>query len=167
MDVGEGGGQGTRAQDTLTVRVHHCRKHLPHWRAPGATYWVTWRLHRSQSALRASERDAVASVLSHFDGHRFCLHAFVVMDDHIHLIVTPYEGFDLEQIVHSWKSVSTWQLQREYQRRGAIWQHDYYDRIVRGPGDFQQKLQYLRRNPSRRWPDIREYRWMWPRARDG
>jgi hypothetical protein len=57
------------------------RRRLPHWRLNGATYFVTWRLQRSQHALSPAERSMVVKALRFFEKDRYDLFAYVVMDD--------------------------------------------------------------------------------------
>lgn len=143
----------------MPLRIY--RRRLPHWRLEGATYFVTWRLHRRQGDLTAAERNLVAKALTYFDGRRYRLTSWVVMNDHVHVVVTPATDWDLGPILHTWKSVSAHQLQRLHGRRGAVWQHDSHDRIIRSPGELMQKVMYIRRNPSVRWPGLDRYRWIW------
>jgi REP element-mobilizing transposase RayT len=65
------------------------RRNLPHWRQEQATYFVTWRLARGQQELDGSERDLVGAAMRKFDAQRCELAAYVVMDDHVHALVTP------------------------------------------------------------------------------
>ena len=65
------------------------RRKLPHWRTEGATYFVTWRLALEQSRLAPPERDLVAAAVRAFDGQRYRLAAWVAMDDHVHVLLTP------------------------------------------------------------------------------
>lgn len=139
------------------------RRNLPHWRIDTATYFVTWRLFPGACLLQASERTAVAQAIVHFDGSRYALHAYVVMDDHVHVIVRPSACMPLEQIVHSWKSFSANRLQREHGRRGVVWQRESFDRIVRDENEWLEKIQYIINNPMKRWPALKEYPWVWPR----
>jgi REP element-mobilizing transposase RayT len=104
-------------------RLHIYRRYLPHWRLDGAVYFITWRLERDQPALTVIERDQLVEILRRFDGSRYDLFAYVVMDDHVHALVEPYAAFPLERLVHSWKSYSTWLLQRG-SRPGRIWQRE-------------------------------------------
>ncbi len=97
------------------------RRKLPHWRQDQVTYFVTWRLARAREALDASERDLVVAALKSFDGQRYELAACVVMDDHVHALVRPLAGYQLKAILHSWKSFTAGQLQREHQRFGRVW----------------------------------------------
>ena len=107
------------------------RRDLPHWRLDGATYFLTWCLHRRQSDLEPSERTIVLEVMRFAHRSDFRLSAAVVMNDHVHAVVTPNRGHQLTANQHSWKSFSAFRLQRESGRRGKIWQDEAYDRIVR------------------------------------
>jgi len=136
------------------------RRRLPHWRLRGATYFVTWRLKSGLSELTSAERDIVAAALHHFDGQRYRLRAYVVMNDHVHVLVEPKEGFELTNILHSWKSFTANQLQRKCGRHGAVWQDESFDRIVRDEDEFWEKRTYIYNNPWKRWPQLKEYRWV-------
>ena len=142
--------------------VHRYRRSLPHWRVDGAVYFVTWRLCSGEEPLTVVERDQVAQVIRYFDGERFELFAYVVMNDHVHVLVRPRRALALEQVVHSWKSYSTAVLNCGA-RSGKVWQGEYYDHIIRGDEDFNQKLGYIMANPFKRWPGIENYPWVWCR----
>ncbi len=133
---------------------------LPHWRMEDSTYFVTWRLATSQAALECEERTLVADTIKHFAGVRYNLLAYVVMDDHVHVLAVPLENVDLQEIVHSWKSFTTNRLQRKFGRIGVIWQREYFDRIVRDERELIEKVNYILNNPARRWPEIIEYDWV-------
>lgn len=140
------------------------RRRMPHWRLTGAVYFVTWRLEKSQSFLSSTESEIVASALKHFDGQRYDLMAYVVMPDHVHILVKPYEKFLLQEIVHSWKSFTAYKLQRQYGRQGGIWQEDYFDRIMRDEAEFLEKAQYILNNPLKIQPQMQEYPWVWVKS---
>ena len=112
-------------------------RRLPHWRADEATYFVTWRLAKSQAELAAGERDVVAAALKHWAGKRYQLAAFVVMNDHVHALLSPIAPHRLEEVIHSWKSFTANRMQRDHGRRGAVWQDEYFDRIVRDQKAFR------------------------------
>lgn len=135
------------------------RRNLPHWRLTGAVYFVTWRIHSGQSDLKPAERDLVASGLLHFNAQRYRLYAYVVMNDHVHVLVQPLAGHSLESIVQSWKSFTARVLQKAFGRIGAIWQREYFDRIVRDEDEFWEKVNYMMNNPLKRWPGTQDYVW--------
>lgn len=141
----------------------YCRN-LPHWRVDEAspTYFVTWRLAREQLDLKPSERSLVASVLTHWDGERCRLSAWVVMNDHVHLVVTPAGHVRLEKLLHSWKSYSAGQMVRGYRRSGPVWQREVFDRVIRDEMEWMRRVVYVSANPWRRWPDLTEYPWVYP-----
>ena len=135
------------------------RNRVPQWRLSGLVYFVTWRLMASHPPLAPAERALVASTLKHFHGERYRIYAYVVMDDHVHVLVQPLDEYQLSKILHSWKSFTANQLQRKSPRRGSIWQKDNYTHIIRDEEDFFQKAEYILNNPRKRWPDNREYEW--------
>ncbi|MEO8606191.1 MAG: transposase [bacterium] len=136
------------------------RRILPHWRMGGATYFITWRLDRDQAELDGAERSLVAGALTHFSGERYALLAYVVMDNHVHVLVTPISPHELQAIVHSWKSFTAHRLQRPG-RAKRIWQTEYFDRIVRNEIELREKLDYIAGNPLKRWPGVTSYPWLW------
>jgi putative transposase len=142
--------------------VRAYRRFLPHFRADGAVYFVTWRLERDRPRLTALERDDVCSTLRFFDGVRYRLYAYVVMDDHVHVIVQPTHDIELQKLVHSWKSYSAVCLQRGA-RRGRVWQREYFDRIVRDEAELAARIDYVLGNAQARWPGVEGYPWMWCR----
>ena len=137
------------------------RRHLPHWRQRGATYFVTWRVAQGQRPLTVGERETVATILRCFDGTRFHLLAYVVMDDHVHAIVRPFRDHPLERVVHSWKLYSAHALAAR--GRSGVWQDEYFDRMLRDERELAETLQYVLDNPSRRWPELTHYPWVWSR----
>ena len=47
----------------------------------------------------------VQGTLLHFDGERYRLLAWVVMPNHVHVLIETLEGFALSDVVQSWKVV--------------------------------------------------------------
>ena len=140
------------------------RRRLPHYQEAHACYFVTWRLAKGQPELDAFERDAVVSALRHFDENRYQLDAFVVMNDHIHVIVRCLNGHLLDQIIHSWKSFTANDLQRATRRKAALWQGESFDRVIRDDRELRETINYIQNNPNNRWPDITSYRWLYIRT---
>ncbi|MNT10543.1 Transposase IS200 like protein [compost metagenome] len=141
--------------------IRFYRRGLPHWREEGACYFVTWRVSAGQAPLIAAERDTVLNAIHHFAGTRYELPASVVMDDHVHVLVRPHAAHPLEALVKSWKSFSARKIMTN--REGnRLWQPEYFDRLVRNPDEFDQKLTYIRHNPFKRWPELTTYPWLTP-----
>ncbi len=100
------------------------------------------------------------STIRHFENRQYALPAYVVMDDHVHGLLLPFDGIELHSIIHSWKSFAAKRLARERERTPPIWQREYFDRIVRDDDEFRQKAEYILNNPVKRWPSMQEYAWV-------
>jgi len=103
------------------------------------------------SCLLRDERAAeiVANALKHFDGQRYELGSWVVMPNHVHALVTPREGWELDKILHSWKSFTSHEIDKTLGRSGTLWQHEGYDHIVRNPRALWRIEQYIAENPAK------------------
>jgi putative transposase len=78
------------------------------------------------------------------------LHAFVVMPDHFHIILTPSEGVTLERCVQSVKGGFSFRAKRELGIQREIWQPKYHDRRIRDREECAALLHYLEDNPVKR-----------------
>ncbi len=136
------------------------RRRLPHWRIPDSLYFLTVRIHPEQSDLTEDEKSRVAACLKFFNQTRYDLYAYVVMDDHCHVIVDVFSGYPLGKVTHTWLSFSANELQRKCGRSGSLWQREPYDRIIRSESDLEEKARYIIENPWRRNPDLGVYRWV-------
>src|SRR5438067_5924460 len=89
----------------------------------------------------------IASSLRHFDGDRYALDSFVVMPNHVHVLVRPREDHALSEILHSWKSSSAKEINKFRERSGIVWQDENYDRMVRDFGELERYRDYMKENP--------------------
>jgi putative transposase len=106
--------------------------------------------------------------LQHYrsEGH-YKLHAFVVMPDHVHLLITP-QAITLERSVQLIKGG----FSRKIESKFPIWQRGFTDRRMRDKEDFLTHLSYLHDNPVRArlcqrpedWPYSSAYRRTHPSA---
>jgi hypothetical protein len=55
----------------------------------------------------------------------------------------------LEDIVGSWKRFTARSINKALGRTGALWQREYWDRLVRGERHFAWTREYIRRNPEK------------------
>jgi REP element-mobilizing transposase RayT len=143
-------------------QVHFYRRDLPHWRVRGSCYFITFRLHRRQPSLEFEERTLVQETVLARDRVDYAADAYVVMNDHVHVLCRPLAHITLDSILHSWKSVSAHRLQRLAGRHGAIWQREWFDRIVRDEAEWLEKMLYIAGNPLKRWPGWEGYPWVKP-----
>lgn len=89
----------------------------------------------------------VAGALSRFDGERYLLGEWVVMPNHVHVLVTPKDGHELTDILHSWKSFTAHEICMQIGMEGQVWQHESYDHIIRSPEQLWHFENYIHENP--------------------
>lgn len=124
------------------------RRHLPHWTLKGATYFVTFRAANGELSI-----DEQKLVLEHIiEGNEkfYTLIAAVVMPDHVHLLLTPNERYNLNRIMKGIKGVSARQLNLKRGTSGSIWQDESFDGIIRDQNELNEKLDYMLNNPVKR-----------------
>jgi hypothetical protein len=129
-------------------------------RRGGACVFVTWRLDPGQRPLTPVERGLVCDVLRRGHGDRYVLRAFVVMDDHVHVLVQPARD-TIARVVHSWKAFAAHQLERAYRRSGRVWGQDSTLLPVETQQELRQRLECIAGNPWKRWPFVKAYPWVW------
>jgi REP element-mobilizing transposase RayT len=89
----------------------------------------------------------VQTSLLHFDGERYRLSAWVVMPNHVHLLLTPQDGWPLSRIMKDMKSFTSREANKLLGRRGQFWMEDYFDRYVRDAKHFANAIAYIENNP--------------------
>src|SRR5436305_1902184 len=89
----------------------------------------------------------VANALRHFDRERYRLDAFVVMPNHVHVLVQPKSGHSLSEILHSWKSFSAHSINKALHRKGDFWMEESHDRMVRDFEELERYRDYIKENP--------------------
>jgi REP element-mobilizing transposase RayT len=106
---------------------------------------------------RAELCSLVESALHHFDRNRYELRDCVVMPNHVHAIVTPWQENSLSAIVQSWKSFTAHKINALLGRRGVFWQKESFDHIVRSADSLERFRDYIEANRrSRRGLRCRE-----------
>lgn len=91
----------------------------------------------------------VVDALRHFDGERYDLGDFVIMPNHVHLLVQFRAGFGMKKQCYSWKHFTSREINLMMDREGHFWQGETYDHIVRSEGEFQCYRRYIAENPRK------------------
>lgn len=100
--------------------------------------------------LRKGEvRDVVVESMLYGEAKRYRLDAWVVMPNHVHVLVMPVNNIDLSKILHTWKSYTANRINRMLVRKGKLWQDESYNHIVRNPIAFQKIREYILNNPAK------------------
>ena len=89
----------------------------------------------------------------------YSVYGFVIMPDHLHLILQPHGTMEISQIIKKNKANFTRYYNKMNNSKGTIWQPGFYDRGLKGMKSVKETLEYIHNNPLRKSlvDDIREY----------
>jgi REP element-mobilizing transposase RayT len=89
----------------------------------------------------------VQETLLHDHGRRYSLHAWSVMPNHVHALLTPLQEVSLEELMRVGKSVSATAINKHLRQTGRLWEPDYFDRLIRNADHFERVRRYIEWNP--------------------
>ena len=93
-------------------------------------------------------RQFVEDALFFNDKHTYHLHAFVIMPNHVHILLSPIGENSVIPIVSKLKRYSSRMIKQCVATDGNVWQREMFDRMMRGEDDFAHKLAYIVNNPN-------------------
>ena len=91
--------------------------------------------------------------------HGLCVYGYVVMPEHVHLLVNEPERDTLARAIQSLKQGVARRL--ALRAADSFWQARYYDFNVWSEHKFVEKLRYIHRNPVKRGLVERPEDWTW------
>ena len=86
------------------------------------------------------------------------------MPNHVHVICRLLPGQKLPDVVRSWKVYSAREANRILGRSGALWQREYYDRLIRREGELDRAVQYVLSNPAK--AGLEGWKWVWSEGQE-
>lgn len=127
------------------------KKTLPKLEYPKKKYFITF-VTWERLELTPEGRKVVLDACCFFHQKRYHVYAVVIMPDHVHLLLQPWqksesEYWSLSSILHSIKSYSAKQIPKVMNHLGKVWQDGRYDEMIRSEEEFRAKWKYIRQNP--------------------
>jgi len=130
--------------------------------------------HLAEPTVRA----IVEKCLKHFDGQRYDLGDYVIMPNHVHMLLRPHQGFPLSEILKGMKGVSSHNVKQTIlsapqvapesdqtilsaqavpktgqaelsASRWQFWMDESFDHIVRSQTQFRKFQRYIAENPAK------------------
>jgi putative transposase len=117
--------------------------------SPSLTFFTTTKTSMGRRLLQ-SERNVglVINVLrSLVAEHKFQLHDFVVMPDHVHLLITIEDGMTIEKAMQLIKGRFSYRLSHEFGFQGEVWQRGFTEVQVMNKQDLEAHRAYIAENP--------------------
>ncbi len=105
--------------------------------------------HHSAGPLYLQRPDIaqmVVEAIQYRDPTQYLLHSFVVMPNHVHMLITP--KVRVAEVMQSLKRFTARQANRILGLTGSpFWQDESYDRLVRSDDEFDRIARYIEMNP--------------------
>ena len=113
------------------------------------TYFATTQTWGRRSIFQVDElARLLIETLMHYRGQqKYLIHEFVLMPNHLHLILTPL-NITLERAIQLIKGGYSYRV-GETGRKLEVWQPGFTDHRIRDYGDYEHHVEYLRFNPVR------------------
>jgi len=81
------------------------------------------------------------------DGKKYSLNSWVIMPNHVHVLLRQCEGISLEEITQAFKSYTAHKINKLLGRRGEFWQAEVFDRYIRDRRHCGNVIRYIENNP--------------------
>ncbi len=114
-------------------------------------FFVTTGTHMGRRLLQ-SERNAelLIDVLRSLVAEgRFKVRDFVIMPDHLHLLLTVFDGMTIEKAMQLIKGRFSHRLSHELGYKGEVWQRGFTEMQVMNRESLEKHREYIAQNPVR------------------
>ncbi len=139
------------------------RRHLPHFQLSAGYYFITLVTY-NRTLLQPSQKDCIFNAINFLNGKKYALYAAVILNDHLHMIINPIDS--LSKIMHSIKSFTAHEINKQLNRKGKIWQDESMDKVIRSEKEFIEKINYIVNNPIKAHlsQGYADYKWLYIRG---
>ncbi len=113
------------------------------------TFFATTKTSGGRTLLQ-SERNALLFIdvlRSYVAARKFRLHDFVVMPNHVHLLLTVGGDMTIEKAMQFIKGGFSYRLKKEYGYSGEVWQRGFSEVRVENRESFLRHQEYIAENP--------------------
>jgi putative transposase len=121
-----------------------------HRTAPDTSYFVTAKCWQARTVFQVTENTEILieTMFRYREKTLYLLHEFVIMPDHLRVLLTPSSTTSLEKAIQLIKGGSSHEIHKQ---RGQmeIWQQGFYDWTIRDAHDWKTKAEYIALNPVR------------------
>ncbi len=115
-----------------------------------STYALTTATYQRRALFtRTANAELLVTTLLHYrEQGRYLLHGFVVMPEHLHVLLTPSANQTIERCAQCIKGGFSHSLRAQF--GGEVWQAGFHEHRIRDRQDFQNQLSYIAANPEKR-----------------
>ena len=115
----------------------------------GAGYHVSGRINRGEMIFDVKETKAMFmnTLRRAKKKFKFKITNFCIMNNHVHLMITPGRGASLSKIMQWVLSVFAMNWNRKFNLKGHVWEGRFFSRIIESFKDFLNTFGYIDENP--------------------
>lgn len=140
---------------TYDVSVSRLRR----YHTKGNIYFITCVTFQRQPLLLSNIDLLTESARSLAGRVEFDMIAWVVLPDHFHAVIDP-KNEDISRLMQRFKmSFAALYRKREVTKSGRIWQHRFWDHIIRNENDMNRHINYIHYNPMKHGLAAAPVRW--------
>ncbi len=145
-------------------RGHHYDRTIPYglkrFQKAEALHFITFSCFRRLPLLEAPDpKNTVEAILELTRArHQARVYAYVLMPEHVHLLINEPPSILLAQFLKAVKQIASRKLKGQHEK---FWQERYFDRNIRGESARSEVIRYIHRNPVKRGlvASPGDYRW--------
>ena len=122
-----------------------------HLKVKGHLYFITGKINNNIPVFKAEQNAQIVQDAIYFGRNKewYKLYGFVIMPDHIHLLLLPTNK-NISEIMKSIKGYTARKINSIKNHKGKLWQEGFYDYIIDSPNKVMTKLRYIIENPVRK-----------------
>ncbi len=115
------------------------------------TFFVTSKTSMGRGLLQSDRAAAllVDVLRSYMAAGRFVIHDFVVMPNHVHVLISVGTDMSIEKAMQFIKGGFSYRVKKELGYSGEVWQRGFSEVRVEGEESFRKHREYIAHNPVR------------------
>ncbi len=124
---------------------------LPRFNLPNVPQHVIQRGNNRQSCF-FEEQDYIVyleKLAEYAKKYRVAIHAYVLMTNHVHLLMTPKTAKGVSELMQSLGRFYVRYINIKYKRTGTLWEGRYKSTIIQSEKYFLTVMRYIELNPVR------------------
>lgn len=126
------------------------------------TYFVTTQTWGRRALFQADDLAhlLVETLLHYRNENQYLLHEFVIMPNHLHVIITPTD-ITVERAMQLIKGGFSFRVRQAGRKNLEIWQPGFTDHRIRDASDYEARREYIYLNPvhAKLCEEPSQYRW--------
>lgn len=107
----------------------------------------------------------VEGALLYYDNKRYQLLAWVIMPNHVHILISVDENVSLTAIIKDLKGYTSRKANKMLGLKGRFSHPDYFDRYIRDANHYSKAIRYIERNPVKAGLAVTPEEWPYGSAR--